>query len=82
MTFWTTFIQEGVWAPYIGRPISLPDFTAHAPVIEADLDQYEWDNKTAVVLDSPLLPQPSMISTVFGETVKLMRIGERIMNTL
>lgn len=27
-------------------------------------------------------PQPSLLSTTFLQTVKLMQIGERIMNTL
>jgi hypothetical protein len=27
VTYWTAFIQEGLWAPYIGRPVYVPDCT-------------------------------------------------------
>ncbi|OCF30960.1 hypothetical protein I316_07366 [Kwoniella heveanensis BCC8398] len=83
VTFWTTFIQEGLWAPYIGRSISLPDFTAQPPTVDIELDQMLWEDKSTPPGMEPILkPQPSMISTTFIHTVKLMRIGERIMNTL
>ncbi|KAK4689029.1 urea carboxylase, partial [Tremellales sp. Uapishka_1] len=49
---------------------------------DEQLDQLLWENKREVVADSPVNTQPGMISTAFVQTVKLMRIGERIMNTL
>ncbi|WWD21795.1 hypothetical protein CI109_106283 [Kwoniella shandongensis] len=82
VTFWTTFIQEGLWAPYIGRSITTPEFTAHPPTVDEQLDQLMWENRRETSCDHPLRSQPGMISTTFVETVKLMRIGERIMNTL
>lgn len=78
VTFWTAVVQEGLWAPYIGRSIAMPEYTTSLPVIDISLDQ--------VVFDFPewseIQPQPSMLSTAFLETVKLMQIGNRIMNTL
>ncbi|ORY32910.1 fungal-specific transcription factor domain-domain-containing protein [Naematelia encephala] len=82
VTFWTTFIQEGLWAPYIGRSITLPEYTAHPPTVDEQLDQLMWESKHDASSDYPIKSQPGMISTTFVETVKLMRIGERIMNTL
>ncbi|WVR06185.1 hypothetical protein IAU60_003215 [Kwoniella sp. DSM 27419] len=85
VTFWTTFIQEGLWAPYIGRSISLPEFTALPPTIDVELDQLTWENNDpphGPGSESFVKPQPGMVSTTFVHTVKLMRIGERIMNTL
>ncbi|KAK8847702.1 hypothetical protein IAR55_005561 [Kwoniella newhampshirensis] len=81
VTFWTTFVQEGLWAPYIGRSITLPEFTALPPTVDEQLDQLMWDSKNDSNSDHPIKSQPGMISTTFVETVKLMRIGERIMNT-
>jgi hypothetical protein len=56
----------------------MPEYTTGLPVIDEPLDQ--------VMFEMPpwgeILSQPSMLSTAFLETVKLMRIGERIMNTL
>ena len=71
-------VQEGLWAPYIGREISIPSYTTGLPVVDDSLDQ--------VVFEMPpwgeIQSQPSMLSTAFLETVKLMQIGERIMNTM
>ncbi|WWC95840.1 hypothetical protein V866_002707 [Kwoniella sp. B9012] len=83
VTFWTTFIQEGLWAPYIGRSISLPEYTALPPSIDEELDQLIWQPEDPPTgEDCTLKAQPGMLSTTFCHTVKLMRIGERIMNTL
>ncbi|WWC62347.1 uncharacterized protein I303_104943 [Kwoniella dejecticola CBS 10117] len=83
VTFWTTFIQEGLWAPYIGRSISLPEYTALPPTVDEELDQLIWTpEEPPTGVDCSLKAQPGMISTTFVHTVKLMRIGERIMNTL
>nr|XP_019045924.1 hypothetical protein I302_06315 [Kwoniella bestiolae CBS 10118]OCF24854.1 hypothetical protein I302_06315 [Kwoniella bestiolae CBS 10118] len=83
VTFWTTFIQEGLWAPYIGRPLSLPDFTAQPPTVDEELDQLVWQPEDPPTgIDCTLKAQPGMLSTTFCHTVKLMKIGERIMNTL
>lgn len=78
VTFWTAVVQEGLWAPYIGRSIAMPEYTTGLPLIDSSLDQVmfefpEW---------SELQTQPTMLSTAFLETVKLMQIGNRIMNTL
>ncbi|WRT67559.1 uncharacterized protein IL334_004531 [Kwoniella shivajii] len=74
--------EEGLWAPYIGRSISLPEFTALPPTIDDELDNHIWNPEDPPTgTDCPLRPQPGMISTTFVHTVKLMRIGERIMNT-
>jgi hypothetical protein len=80
-TFWTIFVQEGVWAPYIGRSMSTPAYTTRLPDIDIDLDQLEWKPITPGT-SGLLSPQPGMMSTTFVHTVKLMLIGERIMNTL
>ncbi|WWC70565.1 uncharacterized protein I206_104516 [Kwoniella pini CBS 10737] len=83
VTFWTTFVQEGLWAPYIGRSISLPEFTASPPTVDEELDQLLWTpEQPPTGIDCSLKAQPGMISTTFVHTVKLMQIGERIMNTL
>lgn len=54
-------------------------YSTPPPVIDAELDQLPWiapPGKLAV--DS----QPGMISSAFVETVKLMAIGDKILNTL
>jgi hypothetical protein len=61
--------------------MSTPAYTTRLPTIDLELDRLEW---------SPMIPgtrgrlstQPGMLSTTFVHTVKLMLIGERIMNTL
>ena len=80
-TFWTIFVQEGVWAPYIGRAMSTQPYTTRLPDVDADLDQVEWKPITPGT-SGLLSPQPGFLSTTFVHTVKLMLIGERIMNTL
>ncbi|KAH8080060.1 fungal-specific transcription factor domain-containing protein, partial [Filobasidium floriforme] len=79
VTYWMTFVQEGLWAPYIGRPVNWPAHTTTPPSIDTNLDQLPWVAPSGrLALDS----QPGMISSAFVETVKLMAIGDKILNTL
>ncbi len=84
VTYFTTWIQEGLWAPYIGRPIQSPDTTAGPPTVDVELDNVVWTYPDAPERESEYLikPQPCLVSSTFVETVKLMEIGGRIMNTL
>ena len=43
VTFWTAVVQEGLWAPYIGRSISTPEYTTGLPVIDESLDRIVFD---------------------------------------
>jgi hypothetical protein len=61
--------------------MSTPAYTTRLPDIDIDLDQLEWKPITPGT-SGLLSPQPGMMSTTFVHTVKLMLIGERIMNTL
>lgn len=83
-TFWAVFIQEALWAPYIGRPLGLPEFTTPIPTVDDSLDELPWAVSSTSLTESSahLRGQPSMIGTTFLETVKLMKIGERIMSTM
>lgn len=56
----------------------MPEHTTSLPVIDNALDQILFEFPP----DAELKTQPSMLSTAFLETVKLMQIGNRIMNTL
>jgi len=61
--------------------MSTPAYTTRLPVIDPGLDLLEWS--PMIRETRGLLPtQPGMLSTTFVHTVKLMLIGERIMNTL
>jgi len=56
----------------------MPEYTTGLPVIDDSLDQLPFEMPPWGEIQS----QPSMLSTAFLETVKLMQIGERIMNTM
>jgi hypothetical protein len=55
-----------------------------APTVDEQLDNLIWipHDIPGRVVELSLKPQPSMVSSTFVETVKLMEIGARIMNTL
>ncbi|GHJ84926.1 hypothetical protein NliqN6_1328 [Naganishia liquefaciens] len=82
VTFWTAVVQEGVWAPYVGRPVNIPEHTTPIPTVDEQLDALVWTPDTVTDRDVQLKSQPTYISSAFVETVKLMEIGAKIMNTL
>jgi hypothetical protein len=61
--------------------MSTPAYTTQLPEIDHDLDRLIWQPR-APGTESVLQSQPSLLSTTFVHTVRLMMIGERIMNTL
>jgi hypothetical protein len=64
--------------------VNWPEYTAPPPSIDAQLDSLLWTphDIPGRIVDRSLKAQPGMISSTFVETVKLMQIGARIMNTL
>lgn len=52
------------------------------PTIDEQLDAMIWTPDTVTDRDVQLKPQPTYVSSAFVETVKLMEIGAKIMNTL
>jgi hypothetical protein len=68
-------------------PLAIPKLTSRStplPVVDEQLDAIIWTPDSVVdrVVQMSLKPQPTYISSAFVETVKLMEIGARIMNTL
>lgn len=84
MTQYTLFVQEQLWAPYVGRPVTWPESTCPPPTVDEQLDSMMWeaDFVPGRIVHQKIKPQPSYISSAFVETVKLMEIGSRIMKTL
>ncbi|KAH8085657.1 fungal-specific transcription factor domain-containing protein, partial [Filobasidium floriforme] len=79
VVFWSTFSQETAWSPYIGRVGSQIEYTTSLPTPDVVTNELEWtpfDGADTVRNGS------CHISTAFVETVKLLRIGQDIMNSL
>ena len=68
-----------------GRPRATLTLTSHStpiPTVDEQLDALVWTPDTVTDRDVQLKSQPTYISSAFVETVKLMEIGAKIMNTL
>ena len=84
VTQYTLFVQEQLWAPYVGRPVTWPESTCPLPTVDEQLDSMVWtpDFVPGRIVHQNIKPQPCNISSAFVETVKLMEIASRIMKTL
>nr|XP_019046774.1 hypothetical protein I302_03377 [Kwoniella bestiolae CBS 10118]OCF25704.1 hypothetical protein I302_03377 [Kwoniella bestiolae CBS 10118] len=88
-TFWTIFLQEEMWAIYIGRSPFMIEFSTPLPIADTVMDDIPWANVTANSFGSGnkegsdgIGEQPSLLAATFSRAVGLMRIAHDITKTV
>jgi hypothetical protein len=89
--FFCGFIQDKLWATYVGRPASITwsHFQMRLPTIFKSKDDELWhsriENETVVSTrtdDSPVISIPSYASTTFHHTCKLAMLSYKLLETV
>lgn len=88
--FFCGFIQDKLWAMYVGRPASITSshFQARLPTIFKTKDDELWHTRiqsegvASTDTDSPVVSMPSYASTTFHHTSKLAMLAYKLLETI
>ncbi|ORY78476.1 fungal-specific transcription factor domain-domain-containing protein [Leucosporidium creatinivorum] len=86
--FWFTFIQDKLWASYVGRPPTITSlhYDTPLPTVFKALDDRLWrsrlDDEISDDDDPPSVELPSYASTTFLWTAKLAILAEKISSAI